>query len=251
MDALVPILVSVAVMGLVFAIVFWSVRRAPLDLVDHLILDAGGHYLHVFGQKTYMPDDGDSFSVFHHLVLDLKTRQWHAGAKQRGENLDLDSPFVLRSLDGLSKRLGTTLSLSRRKRGDADPSDALDDSAGRDRDTLPVITRRAVTSDTEKPKSVPDNAVIVWGVSDTPARAQIEFRRDGRSVARWEIKGRAESPWLKRRWCPEHGLLVMTYYRDLGIRTGAGIILIGARGTEVYQDGFLRIGASNRLGAKG
>lgn len=231
-------LVLVIGIPLVFTAVFVLLlvrghRHAPLDLVEHLIPDAGGRYLHVFGQKTYMPDDSDSFSVFHHLLLDLDTRECIAGDKRRGEDLDLDSPFVAASMEALSARLGTTLALSRKKK-----RDAADPEGG-----LPIITQKATHTDTERPKPLPDNAVILWTVSETPPRFDLEFRRDGTSRARWSLRGRAERPWLAWRWFPRRGLLVMTYHRDLGFRSGVGLLIIDTRTLTILSNAFLRIGA--------
>jgi hypothetical protein len=233
MDLVLGIGIPVAFTALFVLLIVRVHRHAPLDLVEHLIPDAGGRYLHVFGRKTYMPDHGDSFSVYHHLLFDVDTRECISGDKLRGEDLELDSPFVAASMAGLSERLATTLAFRRKKKHEDAEAE----------EPLPVITRKATHTDTERPKPLPENAVILWAVSETPARFDVELRRDGTSRARWRMRGRAETPWLARRWFPERGLLVMTYYRDLGLRSGVGLLLIDTRTPTILMNQFLRIGA--------
>ncbi|MFO0748233.1 MAG: hypothetical protein U1F43_21615 [Myxococcota bacterium] len=208
-------------------------RRAALDYAARVVPDAGGRYLHIFGHKTYMPDDSDSFSVHHHLLLDLDTLQLYSAEKQRGEDLELASPFVKRSLEHASSALGTALALERGKRGVGEGELVIGERSGR-------------STDTEVPKPLPPDGLVVWHLSDTPSRTDLELRRDGRTHARWPLRGSVNEPRSHIRWYPERGLLVVVYARDLGLRSGAGLALFDARKPALIRDGFLRMGAPKR-----
>lgn len=214
--------------ALVFGVVM-AMRRASLDVMDHLILDEGGRYVHVFGQTTHMPEDQDSFSIYHHLLIDLDTLAVYAGDHRRGEDLELDSPFVAGSIAALSRSLGVPLALGRKR--------------GEEVEKGPRIhVRDARKTDTETAKPLPPNGVVLWTVSDTPPRFDLELRRDGKTQLRKPMKGHVDGPFRKRCAVPARDLLLMTYLRDVNLTTGVALLVIDTKASTIRSDEWLRIG---------
>lgn len=85
-------------------------RRAaaslPLTRVTHLVPDASGSWMHVFGARRLMPEHGDSSDLWCHMMVEPRTGRWVHGASAPGADLDLDSPFVDRSMAVLATALG-------------------------------------------------------------------------------------------------------------------------------------------------
>lgn len=208
-------------------VLYWAVRRASLDVIDHLILDESGRYVHVFGQTIHMPEDGDSFSVYRHLVLELDTLRVVPGDKRRGEALELDSPFVAASMSRLSGQLGVKLAFAGRVEKNR-------------RSSVPVVIRSAKRSDTENERSPPPNSVILWTVSDTPPRFDLELRCDGKTRLRKAMKGHVDEPFRKRCAVPARGLVLLTYLRDANFTTGVALLVIDVEEGVIRSDELLR-----------
>lgn len=79
---------------------------ATLTRVTHLIPDASGTWMHVFGAQRLMPEYGDSSDVWYHMMVEPRSGRWVAGASAPGPDLDLTSPFVTRSMTQLAETLG-------------------------------------------------------------------------------------------------------------------------------------------------
>lgn len=100
------------VMGLV---TFFTIRRARepwrrrLTWMPAMVPDENGRFLHIFGAERISPEDGDSYDIFHHRLFDTRSFTILQGASQKGSDLELDSPFVDRSLAGFREEHGLVL----------------------------------------------------------------------------------------------------------------------------------------------
>lgn len=228
---------TLPVVALLVWVLLRAARRAPLDCVAHLIPDKGGRYFHLFGTRTYMPDDGDSFGVWHHLLFDSKTRTFLSGANQKGEDLHLDSPFVERSMAQLSEAVGAPLAFDRHA---AKSDDGTKRALG-----LPITHRDGGSTDTEQPEPLPADAFVVWALGNSPARFALELRRGGATKGRWSFPGTAN--FLALRKLPDK-LLLLTYLRETmdGTRVGAGMAILDPETGGTFMDDFVRTGAPTR-----
>jgi len=104
----------------ILVFIFWRLPQAFLRFfmslrqcdVVHMRRDATlDRYVHLFLEHNVDRIGGGSGSAFQHALLDLDTYRVRCGPKQSGAKLELDSPFVERSLARASQRLGQTLAL--------------------------------------------------------------------------------------------------------------------------------------------
>jgi hypothetical protein len=65
--------------------------------------------LHVFGAIRVMPDEGDSFDIYRHSVIDLNTYAVTNGLQQRGTDFSIKSEFVKRCIAQMSAQMNRKL----------------------------------------------------------------------------------------------------------------------------------------------
>lgn len=102
------------------AVAFYLYRQLPglggrrtLTRVTHLVPDASGTWLHVFGAERLMPEDGVSSDVWYHLMVEPRSGRWVSGAGAQGPDLKLRSAFVDQSMAGLAPVLGFAPALAK------------------------------------------------------------------------------------------------------------------------------------------
>ncbi len=184
--------------GITAIVLFVTIRRARepwrrrLTWMPAMVPDENGRFLHLFGAERISPEDGDSFDIFHHRLFDMRDFRVLQGASQKGDDLELDSPFVTRSLAGFQESLGVLLRPIR----DYEYKDVGDDheapparpgeAATNEIPPIPkgpvVEVRSSDESDTKKPKGLPAFGVIFFENEET-RRFRAEVYRDGRRLA--------------------------------------------------------------------
>ncbi|TND10536.1 MAG: hypothetical protein FD123_178 [Bacteroidetes bacterium] len=65
--------------------------------------------LHVFGAIRVMPDEGDSFDIWRHAVINTQTYAVTNGIQQRGNDFEIESPFAQRAVNEMSTKLNRML----------------------------------------------------------------------------------------------------------------------------------------------
>jgi hypothetical protein len=228
-EDLLPLLVSAPAL-LISGFVVYGALRFHVDMVHHLLPDEGGRHVHIFASTTHMPDDAPSFRIYHHLLYDLESQTILRGLKQRGEELDLDSPFVARALQHLSGRVGLELKLA--------PSRGRAARAAE----LSFHELRGTWTDTEVPEPPPEEGIVIWDMGDEPDRFDIDVRQGGRSLVRHRLKGRGQGPWRAHLHLPQHHQLLLSYGRDFFVQGGSALLVLDTRTWAILYQGFLRPG---------
>lgn len=77
-----------------------------------------GHLMHIFLEETMTPKGRPSRTAFRHLLLDMRSLRTCVGQRQNGERLQMDSPFVARSLERAGVWAGQSLALGKQAGND-------------------------------------------------------------------------------------------------------------------------------------
>ncbi len=152
-----------------------------------LIPDENSEYLHIFGAERVAPEEGDSFDIFHHRLFHLKNFTIVQGDTQKGTDLELDSPFVERSVKRLRSELGVILSpLTDYKYAEQDEEPEPNYPSG------PVIQERDTNeSDTVK-SELPPRLGVVFFMDKEKEYFRLEVYRDGSKISEHGMKGIAD-----------------------------------------------------------
>ncbi len=168
----------VLITGLTFLFIFKG--KTKIQVVEDVVADSDTNLFHIFGHSRYMPDDSPSFEIYRHYVFDLSTYQFTAGDNQRGTGFDLESPFVERSMEMLSNKMGRKLNLSPDKQISSE---------------MKLIRRDLNATDTEVIEKIPNNAFVVTRLRANElgfSKVQLEIYRNGISMHRRVFKGWAD-----------------------------------------------------------
>jgi hypothetical protein len=226
------IIITMASIGTVVLFVFFAIRRKktePLTYVKFFLKDKNQRYLHILGGKTYMPDEGDSFTVFEHYALDLNSLKFIKGESQRGNDLELESEFVKRSLASLSQKLQGSLQFILPPQNFDEEEDGL----------LKVYRMDVFQSDTEVAKELNKDHIIFTSHGESE-RFTLTLTRHGKQVAQHNMRGMSDyfftTIYLKHKpW------LCFTYRKQASIfLNGMAICIINYQTGELVFDGFVR-----------
>ncbi|ASS48454.1 MAG: hypothetical protein A3D31_08170 [Candidatus Fluviicola riflensis] len=168
----------ILVLGLTF--LFIVRRKTKIHAIDEVVADSAMNLFHIFGHSIYMPDDSPGFDIYRHYVFDLSNYQFTAGAHQQGKGIDINSPFVERSVQMLSGKMGRTLKLA--------PDNQI-------RSEIKVIHRDLNATDTEVIEKIPNNAFVVTKLRENEmgfSKVSLEIYRNGISIRCHVFKGWAE-----------------------------------------------------------
>lgn len=222
----------VLIAALTTVVFFFTIRRGRepwrrrLTWMPAMVPDENGRFLHIFGAERISPEDGDSFDIFHHRLFELQTFRIRQGASQKGDDLELDSPFVNRSLDGFRDTLGAILRPIR----DYEYKDVTEDEEeGAVFSRGPVVeVRNANETDTRKPRPAPPFSVLFFE-NEEARQFRAEVYRDGRKLADHSMKGDPDY-FCHKFYDPSTERLYFTYNKNdlagmaisvLDMKTGA------------------------------
>src|SRR3989338_350205 len=142
----------ILVLGLTF--LFIVRRKTKIHAIDEVVADSAMNLFHIFGHSIYMPDDSPGFDIY--------------------------SPFVERSVQMLSGKMGRTLKLA--------PDNQI-------RSEIKVIHRDLNATDTEVIEKIPNNAFVVTKLRENEmgfSKVSLEIYRNGISIRCHVFKGWAE-----------------------------------------------------------
>jgi hypothetical protein len=223
-------LASIAAVGL---FVFFAIRgkkREPLTYVEFFLKDKNQRYLHIFGGHTYMPDDGDSFTVFEHYVFDVHLLKFIKGLGQRGNDLHLQSEFVKRSIKNLSEKLQVPLAYILPADGYDEEEDGL----------LKVYRFDSYQSDTEVIEELDKDCLIFITYGENRERFSITIARHGRQLAKHNLQGMSDY-FFKTIYLEEKNWLCFTYRKQKSVLLGGmAVCIINYETGALVFDGFVR-----------
>lgn len=207
-------------------------KNEPITYAEFFLKDKSNRFLHILGAKRIMPDEGDSFDIFEHYVLDLNELKYTRGGSQRGKDLHLESDFVKRSMADLSQKLNTSL-------GFIMPEEDYDDEES---GLLKVYRFDADQSDTEVYGEMSnDNLVFINEGNDT-GRFSMIVHRNGRALKKHLMKGMNDY-FFKTIYLEDRLWLCFTYRKQKTLlNTGMAVCIIHYETGELIFDGFVSNG---------
>jgi hypothetical protein len=209
--------------------------KRRITYIEQLVRDENPRFLHLFCVHTVMPDEGESFHIYVHHLFDTERKMITVGEKQRGESLQLDSPFVTRSMEKLSQAMKTILSLKRNE----DDDEENDSSSKYETNPRPkVLLRDGKATDTEKPKSPPKDGLLFTDYGDDSCKFTLEIFRTGRCIASHNMTGRPDY-FFKKVWLAEKEQLIFTYRKGGWAMGGMAIAVVNFRNGELMMDEYL------------
>lgn len=156
---------------------------AALHSVDFFLFDVDQRFVHIIGEHRYMPDDGDSYSVYHHRLLDRMNGKIYQGGHQQGNKIDLDSDFLQRTKGVLEAMVKQKLSF------EVNSSFSTNSWSDEVKDRPACTELPWLESDTERPKLLPDFGVVFRELHGSSDKFSVEVRSNGKRQMKHEIKG--------------------------------------------------------------
>lgn len=158
--------------------------------------------LHVFGAIRVMPDEGDSFDIYRHSVIDLNTYEVINGLQQQGIEFSIKSEFAKRCIEQMSAQMNRQLKPAIHVEREETEEEWLNDtgevfetesdSFGENCE-MAVVDRDSEESDTGEAKKLPKTGLIFTKnkIGDKE-RFILCLRRSGRDVAEHQMSGMAD-----------------------------------------------------------
>lgn len=198
-----------------------------ITYVEEFIRDARyPDQLHLFGAIRVMPDEGDSFDIWRHCLIDANTFQVTNGLQQRGNDFSIKSAFAKRALDEMSKQTGRQLQFNLET-----PKDAVKYYFADSNDT-----------DTAELQPLPREGVLCTKLQgiESKERFRLELIRSGQIVATHTFKGLADY-FRHSIFIPEKNLLYSTYRHEpaMGIG-GMAFYVLNIQTGELLHDDYIK-----------
>jgi hypothetical protein len=182
--------------------------------------------IHLFGANRCMPEDGDSFDIWRHLVIDIHSFEVTPGLEQRGNDFSIKSAFAKRALEAMSQQMNKPL--------DA-PTDDIEED-----DSFRVLERDSNDSDTEELEAPPSNGLILTKRTiGERERYQVELRRDGETLSSHILTG--DCTYFRHLvFVPEENRLFATYRRTHWLGNGgSGFYVLDLQTGALVHDGYV------------
>lgn len=251
---------------------FSKLFTRKLTYVDTVCLDASyKDIVHVFGAIRVMPEDGDSFDIWRHAVIDLNTYEVTNGLQQTGNEFSVKSPFAIRAIEHMSQLMGRRLALGKKKeeveeeyeeeleeeydtedseiseedlQGMFDSSNDDSYSEGPDlEDNCEVEIRDQSTNDTDTadpPKKLKNGLIFTENNIGDRERFLLQVIKSG--VALGEIQLKGDPDYFRHVLLLQERNLLLVTYRRTAFSTigGMGFVVVNYGTGEKVFDGYLK-----------
>lgn len=219
--------------------------------------------IHVFGARRVMPDEGDSFDIWHHRIIDTNDFSVIKGIKQNGNDFSIKSAFAKRALEDMAKKLNRNLAFDLLEGEEDEDETAIsedpddfdeeeeyeeDEEIEEDpvetepskKNTFPVILHDSRDTDTAELPKMPRDGIVLTTIKDSDQeRFTIRVFRYGQEVASHRMKGMCDY-FRNEIHYPKKNMLLMTYRKEIGLSSGGmGFYVLNTESGELLHDGFI------------
>lgn len=228
---------------------FSKLFTRKLTFVDTVCRDAfHKDILHVFGAIRVMPEDGDSFDIWRHCVIDLNSFAVINGLQQTGNDFSIKSPYAQRALEHMAALMGRQLAFAAKKE-ESDDEDMYDDDyvappEGPDLEEnceVEITDLKRYDSDTAEPQKRIRNGLVFTEMNfGERERFSLEVVKSGATMASHLLNG---DPDYFRHvlYLRERNQLLITYRKTGWMGAGGMAFIVLNYGTgEKAFDGYLR-----------
>lgn len=209
--------------------------------------------IHVFGAERVMPDEGDSYDIWEHRVINMNDFSVTNGIKQRGNDFDIKSGFAKRALEDMAQKLNRNLAfdLSKTEEEEEDDSDySYDDEEETEepevayvapvKNSFRIEERESGDSDTAVlPKLPKDGIVITLMKNSERARFSVALFRHGQTVKSHLLSGIGDY-FRHEIYYPEKNQIIMTYRKENWFGSGGmGFLVLNTETGEKLFNGYV------------
>lgn len=202
--------------------------------------------LHVFGARRVMPEDGDSYDIWRHCVIDLNTFYVTNGLEQTGNEFSTKSPYAKRAVEHMSSLLGKQLALLEKKEEDDEDvyaDDYVPSSDGpnlEDHCEVEIRDRTLRDSDTAEPrKSIKNGLVFTEMNIGERERFSLAVIKSGVELSSFVISGDAD--YFRHVLHIKESNRLLVTFRKTGMLTsgGMGFLVLDYGTGEKLHEGYL------------
>jgi len=219
--------------------------------------------LHVFGAIRVMPDEGDSFDIYRHSVIDLNSYSVINGLQQRGTEFSIKSEFAKRCIQQMSQQMNRQLkpllkaeNIEQEEEVEVEdqnenPEDLLrifdiqtktvEEDPFEDNCEIAVVDRDSHESDTSEAKKLPGTAIIFTKnkVGDRE-RFLLRLRRSGRDCSDHQMSGMPDY-FRYVLHLKQSNRIVATYRKEGAFGTGGmAFFVLDANSGELLHNDYIK-----------
>lgn len=206
--------------------------------------------LHVFGAIRVMPDEGDSFDIYRHSVIDLNSYTVINGLQQRGTEFSVQSEFAKRCLEDMSAKMNRQLKLAMKVEREETEEEWLNDTGEvfetesdsfEEKCEMAVVDGDIHESDTGEAKKLPKNALIFTkNKTFEKERFLLCLRKSGHNFAEHQMSGLPD--YFRYIFhLKQSGRIVGTYRKENSMGTGGmAFFVMDANTGELLHNDMLK-----------
>lgn len=224
--------------------------------------------LHVFGAIRVMPDEGDSFDIYRHSVIDLNTYQVINGLQQQGTEFSVNSEFAKRCIAHMSTKLNRQLkhveAIETKEGYGGDEYDENDEveydqpeedieeveysesesesDSFEENCEMAVVDRDSIESDTGEAKKLPKTGLIFTkNTTGENERFILCLRKSGRDVAEHQMSGMGDY-FRHVIYLKPTNRIVITYRKEgfFGMSGGMAFCVLDATTGDLLHNDFIK-----------
>lgn len=207
--------------------------------------------LHVFGAIRVMPDEGDSFDIWRHAVIDMNNYTVINGLQQTGNDFSIKSPFAQRCIEHMSAQLNRKLKPAAAKEdSDDDDERHMDDDyiepepEFADLETnceIPITEFDKNDSDTSEPKKLPRFGLVFNNTKfGDQERFTVQLYRSGIGMEAHPMKGMSDY-FRYVLWLRKTNRIVVTYRKENWVGSGGmGFFVLNATTGELIHNDLIK-----------
>lgn len=197
--------------------------------------------LHVFGAVRVMPDEGDSYDIYRHSIIDLNSYEVTNGLQQRGNEFSLKSAFAKRCIEHMSQVLNRKLvPVVKKEEDDSDEEEievAEEFENLEDNCELPVTDVDSSDTDTGEAKKLPRTGLVFMKNSiGNRERFLVQLYKSGIAMEQHQMSGVADY-FRFVLYLKSTNRIVVTYRKESWIGTGgmAFFVLDASTGSLLHN----------------
>jgi hypothetical protein len=197
--------------------------------------------IHVFGARRVMPEDGDSFDIWHHIIINTTDFSITKGINQRGNEFSIKSNFAQRALEEMSRKLNRNLAFDfTAEEQELAQYESEEELVFPTQESIEVILIDSLDTDTGELPKLPLNGIVLTTYKNFSApRFTVQLYRNGVSICSHSLKGDPDY-FRKSVFYPQNQTIVFSYRKEMSAAIGGmAFFALNMSNGELLHDGFI------------
>lgn len=217
--------------------------------------------IHVFGARRVMPDEGDSFDIWHHRLINADDFSVTDGIKQQGNEFNIKSDFAKRALKEMAAKLNRNLAFDlgeeeqdyeeEEEEYEEESDDSFDAEEFEEeepeeeyqppaKNVFRVYLHDSRDTDTAVLPKTPRDGIVLTTVKNTEREQfTVQVFRYGQSLCSHRLKGMGDY-FRHEMYYPEKNKMIMTYRKEgWSGNGGMGFYVLNLETGELIFDGYI------------